>query len=116
MAKVTVLFIHNCFGANGSEPDTDGNVFYHKKGTVVDFDDKKKEDSKTLSDLRAAGRIVPPERKNLIQCRKELEKEIGKQKRDADLKQIVLTKENTITVPPDIAKALADLDAADKAK
>jgi hypothetical protein len=115
MAKIQCLIIGHCFGAQGSEPDSDNQVFFHKKGTIVTFDDKKKEDVATMTSLFAAGRIVPPEKKNLVRCKAEIQKEIDKQARDAARDKVTLTKAQIITIPEDIDKALADLAAAERA-
>ena len=78
MPKIAVLIVSDCFGADGSQPDADGKTFFHRKGTIEIFDDTKKADQKTLADLRAGGRIVPPVLRNL----KIVEAELKKKKQD----------------------------------
>jgi hypothetical protein len=87
-------------------PDSAGNTFYHKKGTIMEFDDQKKADVPTLAALRAAGRIVPPTKENLIQCKAELDKAIRKQKEQP--KRDGTEVRNPISIPDELTAALAE--------
>jgi hypothetical protein len=89
-----LLIISDCFGANGSEFNADGKAEYHRKGEIIELDPKKKGEDKTCADLQAAGRIVPVNKANLLQCKRELEKK-------------------KITVPKDLIDALAEIEEED---
>lgn len=109
--KIRVLFVSDCFGANGSEPDSSGKVSYHRKGTIAEFTSEK-DSAKTFADLRAGGRIVPPTKENLLRCKAELEKSIRKQQAAALEEKRPVT--NPITIPKDLTDELASLAKADK--
>lgn len=102
---IRVLFVADCFGTNGSQPDSDGKVSYHRKGTIAEFTSESKESTKAFADLKAAGRIVPVTKENLLQCKAELEKSIAKQKAADD--QAKVTRTQPIAIPKDLTDELA---------